>query len=114
MRFRGQEVPITVESDVFELNAPKQLHRLSGDTVELSVIRRPGSVQDGNGNPIAGATVDAAGISVLTDSKGSFLLEIPGNRLRSELELEAVAPGYASTRLHIAPNGSVVIQLVRR
>src|SRR4029077_12469238 len=55
--FQGQEVPIGVASDAFELSAPKQKRRLNGDSIYLSVQKKAGHingrVQDENGNPLS-------------------------------------------------------------
>ena len=100
--FRGQEVPIGVESAAFELSDPKQKRRLDESSVYLSVQRKAGHlsgrVQDDNGSPITGATIHVAGLSEVTDSAGHFEFVIPGDRLQPELDLEAVASDYSSAR----------------
>jgi SEFIR domain len=116
--FRGQEVPIGVESATFELSDPKQKRRLDGSSIYLSVQKKAGHlsghVQDENGNPIPGATIHVAGLSEVTDSAGHFEFVIPGDRLQPELELEAISAGYASKHYRVLPNANeVVIPLVR-
>ncbi len=116
--FRGQEVPIGVESGAFELSDPKQKCRLDGSSIYLSVQRKAGHlsgrVQDDNGNPIPSATIQVAGLSKITDSAGHFDIVIPGDRLQPELDLDAVASGYSSSHLKVVPNGNdVVIPLTR-
>jgi hypothetical protein len=117
--FRGQEVPIGIESDAFELSDPKEKHRLDGSSLYLSVRKKPGRiaghVHDEQGSPVAGATIQAAGLSTQSDAAGHFELKIPGGRLQPELDLEAVAQGYGARRLKVVPNANeVVIPLLRR
>jgi hypothetical protein len=116
--FRGQEVPIGVESAVFELSDPKQKCRLDGNSIYLSVRRKAGHlsgwVQDDNGNPIPNATIHVAGLSKVADSAGHFEFVIPGKRLQPELELEAVAIGYVPKHYKVVPNANeMVVQLTR-
>jgi hypothetical protein len=115
--FRGQEVPVWVESEGFEvIGAP--LRRLVGSNVDVSVQKKSGRVsgrvQDEQGNAISGAEVRVAGFSTSTDKAGRFEVDIPGGHLQPELELEAVAPGYALQRYSVVPNSNeAVITLTR-
>jgi hypothetical protein len=116
--FRDQEVPIGVESAVFELSDHKQKCRLDGSSIYLSVQRKAGHltgrVQDDNGNPIPNATIHVAGLSKLADSAGHFDFVIPGKRLQGEFDLEAVAIGYAPKHYQVVPNANeMVVQLTR-
>jgi hypothetical protein len=116
--FRGQEVPISVESAVFEPSDPKQKCRLDGSSIYLSVQRKAGHlsgrVQDDNGNPIPNATIHVAGLSKVADPAGHFEFVIPGKRLQPELELEAVATGYVPKHYKVVPNANeMVVQLTR-
>lgn len=116
--FRGQEVPIGVESDTFEPSDPKQKCRLDGSSIYLSVQKKSGHlsgrVQADNSNPIPGATIHVAGLSTTTDSTGHFKVEIPGDQLRPEMDLDASSSGYLSSHLKVVPNGNpVVIPLTR-
>ena len=82
--FRGQEVPIGVESDTFELSDPNQKCRLDGSSIYLSVQKKAGHlsgrVQDEKGNPVSDATIHVAGLSATTDSIGHFEVDIPGDQ----------------------------------
>jgi hypothetical protein len=116
--FRGQEVSIGVQSASFEVTDPNRKCRLDGGSVYLPVQRKAGHlsgrVQDGIGKPIPGASIYAAGLSTTTDSAGHFKIEIPGDRLQSELDLDARANGYSSSHLKVVPNANeVVIPLSR-
>ena len=116
--FRGQEVPIVLESDAFELSDPKQKCRLDGSSIYLPVQRKAGHlsgrVQDENGNPLEGAKIGVAGLSTTTDSAGHFEFVIPGDRLKAELDLTASAAGYVTKHYNAVPNASeLVIPLAR-
>jgi hypothetical protein len=116
--FRGQEVPIGVESNSFVLSDPKQKCRLDGSSIYLSVQRKAGHlsgwVRDEKANAIPGATIHVVGLSATTDSEGHFNVEIPGDQMQPELDLGAVASGYSSSHLKVVPNGNdVVIPLTR-
>ena len=116
--FRGQEVPIGVQSDGFEANDPNRKYRLDGGSVYLPVQRKAGHlsgrVQDENGKPLSGATIHVAGLSTTTDSAGHFEFIIPGGRLQPALDLDARANGYSSSHLRVVPNANeVVIPLSR-
>jgi hypothetical protein len=73
-----------------------------------------GRVQADNSNPIPGATIHVAGLSTTTDSTGHFKVEIPGDQLQPEMDLDASSSGYLSSHLKVVPNGNpVVIPLTR-
>jgi hypothetical protein len=114
--FHGQEISIGLEADGFELSDPGQKHRLDGNSIYLAVQRKAGHlsgrVQDEHGNPVSGVSIHLAGLATTSDSQGHFELAIPGDRLRSELELEAAATGYAARRYKVVPNANdLVVQL---
>jgi hypothetical protein len=116
--FRGQEVPIWVESDLAESVTNDQKARLDGAPIYLAVRMKAGHVagrvQDENGNPLEGAKIGVAGLSTTTDSAGHFEFVIPGNRLKPELDLTASAAGYVTKHYNAAPNASeLVIPLAR-
>jgi hypothetical protein len=115
---RGQEVPIGVESAVFELSDPKQKCHLDGSSIYLAVRKKAGHiaghVQDENGNSLAAAKIDVAGLSKVTDSDGNFEFVIPGDRLQPELDLTASAAGYGTKHYKAVPNANeLVIPLAR-
>jgi hypothetical protein len=117
--FRGQEVPIAVESATFELSYPHQRYHLDGSSIYLSVQKKTGHlygrVKDEKGNPVPGATINVAGLSKITDSSGHFEFAIPGNQMQGELDLEAVAPGYLPVNFNnVVPDANpLIIQLER-
>jgi hypothetical protein len=116
--FRGQEVPIWVDSKQFESVNPDQKHSLKDSAIALEVRKKAGHisgrVQDENGNPLAGAKVDVAGLSKATNSAGKFQFVIPGDRLQPELDLTASAAGYATKHYNAVPNANeLVIPLAR-
>jgi hypothetical protein len=111
--FRGQEVLAWVESESFESIGGAQERRLDAPSLYLPVRRKSGHVagrvQDDRGNAVADAEIRVAGVSTSTDSTGHFDLTIPGDRLRPELELNAVAPGYASEHYTVVPNANEIV-----
>lgn len=114
--FRGQNILIGLESDAFELSAPKQKYRLEGNSIYVPVQRKAdhlsGRVQDENGKPMPGATIRVAGLSTTTDSAGHFEFIIPGGRLHPELDLDASADGYLPKHYEVVPNANeLVVQL---
>jgi hypothetical protein len=116
--FRNQEVPIGVQSDGFILSDPKKKYRLDGRSIYLSVQRKAGHlsgrVEDDKDNAISGAIIHVVGLSATTDSEGHFKVEIPGDQLKSELDLEVIASGYSSSHLKVVPNGNdAVVRLTR-
>jgi hypothetical protein len=108
-----------VDSDAFEVNDAKQKLRLDGGSIYLPLQRKAGHlsgwVKDEKGNPVPGATVNIAGLSKVTDSAGHFEFTIPGHQMQGELQLEALAPGYAPVNLNsVVPGGNpLTIQLQR-
>jgi hypothetical protein len=117
-RFRGQEVPIGLESNDFELTDPKRTYRLNTDGIYVPVKKRDGRisgrVQDENGNPLQGAKIGVAGLSTSTDSIGYFEFLIPGDRLKDEFDLTAGAAGYGTKHYNAVPNASeLTIELTR-
>jgi len=117
--FRGQEVPIGVESGTFELSDPKQKCRLDGSSIYLSVQRKAGHLsgwaKDEKGNPVSGATIHVAGLSKVTDSSGHFEFAIPRDQMQRELDLEALAPGYAPVNFNnVVPDSNPLTIPLRR
>jgi hypothetical protein len=104
--FQGQEVPVSVESDAFEVSDTKHKYRLDRPSVYLPVRRKGGHlsgwVKDEKGDPIPGVRVNVAGLSKVTDSSGHFEFAIPGQQMQGELHLEALASGYVPVSLNSA------------
>ena len=116
--FRGQNVHIGVESADFEpVDSSRELP-LDGTSLYLAVRRKSGRisgfVQDSDGNPVIGAVVWVAGLSTTTDASGHFDFTIPGNRLKEELDLQAVAAGYAPARLKVVPGSNEASVVLKR
>jgi hypothetical protein len=116
--FRGQEVPISVESDAYEPTKPDEKYRLSGSSLYVSVRKRAGRIsgriQDENGNPLSGVGIQVAGLSTTTDSAGHFEVVLNGEQLKPELELDVVKTGYLAKHFKVVPNANeVAVQLTR-
>jgi hypothetical protein len=115
--FRGQEVPVWVESEEFEaIGAPQR--RLVGPNVDVPVRKKngrvSGRVQDEKGNAVSGAEVRVAGLSTLTGKAGRFEVAIPGDRIQAELELDVVAPGYEPEHYSAVPNSNEAVIVLKR
>jgi hypothetical protein len=111
--FRGQDVPIWFDSKQFESVNPDQRHSLKDSIVSLEVRKKAGfitgRIQDENGNPLAGAKIEVAGLSKDTDSAGKFQFVIPGDLLQPELDLTASAAGYATKHYNAVPNANELV-----
>jgi hypothetical protein len=80
----------------------------------IRVFRITGYVREQNGNPVAGAKINVAGISATSDSSGHFDVMIPGDRLQPEFELGVTALGYVTTHLQVVANANdVIVSLTR-
>jgi hypothetical protein len=110
--FRGQEVQLWVESEKYEPVGTDQKHRLNGSSLYLVVRRKSGRisgrVQDSNGKPLSGVEIRVAGLTGATDTSGHFEITIPGNLMAEELDLEALASGYAPGRYKAIPNANAM------
>jgi hypothetical protein len=106
--FRGQTVNLALDADGYELVDPRP-RRLNGNKLYLSVrkssVRFIGRVQDEDGNPVVGATIEVAGLSTETRSTGRFELLIPGDHLQPDLTLHAQAKDYEPWSGRVEPGG---------
>jgi SEFIR domain len=114
--YRGQEVPLWVESKQFEPVYPDRKYPLKADAIQLEVRKKPGRisgrVQDENGNPLADATISLAGLATISNSVGHFEFVLNGDQLKPELELDIVKAGYLPKHFKVVPNANeVVVQL---
>lgn len=110
--FQGQNVRVGLDAESYELIDPRP-RKLAGTSLYLSVRRKPGHitgrVQDEAGNPVAGASVNVAGFSDLTNPAGHFDITIPGDRLQPELPLQITAQGYTSWHSSVVPGSNEVV-----
>jgi hypothetical protein len=115
--FRGQQVPVWVESEGFEAVGTPSC-RLVGPSVDVSVQKKSGRVsgrvQDEQGNAISGADVTVAGLSTSTDKAGRFGFVVPGDRLQPEIELDIVAAGYVPEHFSVVPNSNEAVIILTR
>ena len=110
--FRGQEVPIALDADGYELVDAHQKAELTQDNVYVEVRKKPGRIRgyvhDDKGRPLAKVSIEVAGLAASTDAVGYFDLTIPGDRLRPSLTLNAVASGFAPWSDAVVPNSNDV------
>ena len=117
--FRGREVPVGLDAEGYELADPQNNIRLNASSAYLEVRKKSGHivgyVRDESGAPLAGVSIAVAGITESTKPDGSFELTIPGEWLKSELTLRAVAPRFAVWSDTVVPDSNeVAITLVRK
>ena len=116
--FRGQEVPVSIEAEGFEMVRSSGKYRLTGTSIDMTVRRKAarlgGRVQDEAGKPVSDAVVSVAGASVKTDATGHFELTVPGDRLKPELSVQVDAAGYATGRVTAVPGGNDLDVILRR
>jgi len=115
---RGEAAPLWFESEQFESAHPEQRYVLSGDDIQFEVRRKSGElsgrVQDENGNPVAGAKIEVAGLSTTTDPMGHFEFTIPGDRLRPQMDIEIAAADYEPARYTVVPNSEHVVLALKK
>ena len=111
--FRGQEVPVALDAEDYELVDPHLRLRLTPSSVYVEVRRKRGiingSVRDDDGKPLAGVSVAVAGIKTLTNESGYFELAIPGDRIQPSMTLTAVAPRFVSWSDAVVSNSNDVM-----
>lgn len=96
--FRGKKVMLRFFADGFQ--SLDTLITLKKDQITLPLFRDrsyahlAGLVTDEFDNPIADATIAAAGISRQTNEQGRFTLEIPFEKQRKQQRLRVSKPGY--------------------
>lgn len=116
--FRGQEVPVSVEAEGFEIVRPSEKYRLSGTSIDVTVRRKTarlaGRVQDEAGKPVLDAVVSVAGTSVKTDATGYFELIVSGDHLKPELSVQVDAAGCATRRTMAVPGANDLVVTLNR
>jgi hypothetical protein len=116
--FRGQRVPVGVESEAYETAAPSEDLKLDTDRLYLRVRRKSGHltgrVQDREGNAVPGASIQVAGVSVSTGPDGRFEISIPGERMKPEFSLTAAAGGYATQSHTVVANANEITIILQR
>jgi hypothetical protein len=69
--------------------------------IELDIF---GVVRDEKGNPVAGATINVAGLwAGITDSSGYFKAVIAGDNLKTILDIDVAAPGFVPEHVKVVP-----------
>jgi hypothetical protein len=116
--FRGHEVLAWVDSENFESIEGSRKHRLDVASLYLPVRRKSGRVagrvHDQEGKPLSGAEIRVAGVSTSTDTSGHFEITVPGDRLKPDMELYAVAPGYLPEHYTVVPNANEMVVDLKR
>jgi hypothetical protein len=115
--FRGQEVPVWVESEDIE-PGPAIKQRLEGSSLYVTVrpraLRISGHVQDEGRMPVAGAAIQVADITAKTDASGYFSLDVSRLRSAGGLSLHVQADGYLPWQERVVPNANEALVVLRR
>lgn len=116
--FRGHRVPVGVESEAYETATPNEMIKLDTDSIYVQVRRKSGHisgrVEDVDGNPVPGASIQLAGLSVSSGLDGRFEVSIPGGRMKPELSLTCVAGGYKPQMHTVVPNANEITIMLER
>lgn len=116
--FRGQMVNVSLDADGYELADPNPKRRLDGTSLYLPVRKKSahfaGSVQDEEGNPVAGANVSIAGIQATTNAIGRFEILVPGSLVQDALTMQTVASGYTPDHGKVVPGGDDPVVILKR
>jgi hypothetical protein len=116
--FRGQEVPISLDAEAFEVATPSQKYRLDGSDLYLLVRRKPGRVsgwvRDNKSQQVIGAVVTIGTNIVSSGASGHFDLSIPGEQLKPELSMQVTAPGYKLLNEFVVPNANEITITLER
>jgi hypothetical protein len=106
VNFRGQEVPVWIESDEYEVVDAQKNQRLEGLALDLTVKQKvkhyklAGYISDRIGDPIAGVGVTLPDYNVETETSqdGHFELEVTDTNQKA-VALVAQKKSYATVRL---------------
>ena len=116
--FRGQEVPIALDADGYELVDAYQKANLTESSVYVEVRKKParitGYVHDDEGKLLATVNIVVAGFTASTNQDGYFELVLPGEQLQPSLTLKAVAPGFEPWSDTVVPNSNDVTITLHR
>lgn len=116
--FRGQEVPLALDADGYELVDPHQRVHLTKSSVYVEVRKKPGRisgyVHDDSGKPLAAVSIAVAALTASTNEHGYFELVIPGKQFQPSLTLNAVAPGFEPWSDTVVPNSNDVTITLHR
>lgn len=115
--FRGEKVNVTVDAPAFQRVDNSRL-ALDGASLYVKVQRKParirGYVQDGNGHPIAGATISVAGLSANSRGDGRFELVLTPDLIENSLLLRVTAEGYQPWTQNVVPDGAEITAVMQR
>ena len=114
---RGEKVNVTVDAAGFQRVDNSRL-ALDETSLYVKVQRKParirGYVQDGNGHPIAGATISVAGLSVNSRGDGRFELLLSPDLIEGALQLRVTAEGYQPWTHALEPDGAEITAVMQR
>jgi hypothetical protein len=116
--FRGQEMPVGVQAEGYELTQPDTKILFDGKPAYVSVRQKAGRiagrVEDEAGVPLSGVAIAVEGMATNTSSTGFFELTVPGDRSQSPLTLQAVGTGYITWTDTVVPNSNDIAITLRK
>lgn len=106
---RDREVPIALESDVYEFD-PKATIKLSQEAVYVAArakrLHFTGEISDENGQPLPQARVSIAGVVKHTDADGRFDIVLPTDLPEGNRGVTITANGFEPWRGQAIPGGN--------
>ena len=110
--YRGQDVYISLISTEFE-SVETNPRSLDGNTLYLPIRKQSvtisGRIQDENGKPIEGASVDFEDLSTTSNANGYFELGMPGERMKPRLVLQVTVSGFKPRSVPVYPGSNDVV-----
>jgi hypothetical protein len=114
--YRGQNVNIALDAVNYERTDNSRVP-IDGTSIYLKVRRKPshirGNVTDSKGDPVVGATVTVAGMSMVSGTQGRFDFTLSGDEIEDPMVLRVAANGHQTWSQQVLPNGGPVTVILR-
>ena len=115
--FFGQEIPVMLDVEGFEVSDPNKKLILTQESVYLEVKRDDslaliyGMVQSSDGTPLKGAVISRRGQRVTTTENGYFEMRIPAKHQQREYTITISFKNYEIKRKVVRPGSEIPIRL---